>query len=40
MHDLTRMQPAARRQIKEFYSSGEIVNECSGACLCQSGACN
>jgi hypothetical protein len=40
MHDLTRKQPATRRQIKEFYASGMIVNECSGACTCQSGACN
>jgi hypothetical protein len=40
MHDLTRTQPATRRQIKEFYSSGKIVNECSGPCLCAAGACN
>jgi hypothetical protein len=40
MHNLTRKQPATRRQIKEFFATGRIVNECSGACLCQTGACN
>jgi hypothetical protein len=40
MHDLTRRQPAARRQIKQFFATGEIINECAGACACQSGACN
>jgi hypothetical protein len=40
MHNLTRRQPATRRQIKEFFATGRIVNECSGACLCASGACN
>jgi len=40
MHDLTRNQPATRRQMKDFYSSGMIVNECAGACTCQTGACN
>jgi hypothetical protein len=40
MHNLTRRQPASRRQIKEFFATGRIVNECDGACLCQSGACN
>jgi hypothetical protein len=40
MHDLTRNQPASRRQMKEFYATGRIVNECSGPCVCQSGACN
>ena len=40
MHDLTRTQAATRRQIKDFYTSGMIVNECAGACTCQSGACN
>lgn len=40
MHNLTRRQPATRRQIKEFFASGRIVNECAGACLCQAGACN
>ena len=39
MHDLTRTQPATRRQMKEFYASGMIVDECAGACVCQSGAC-
>jgi len=40
MHDLTRTQPATRRQIKEFFATGQIVNECAGACVCQAGACN
>jgi hypothetical protein len=40
MHDLTRTQPATRRQMKDFYQSGQIVNECTGPCLCASGACN
>ena len=40
MHDLTRTQPASRRQIGVFYSTGTIVNECAGACTCQTGACD
>ena len=40
MHDLTRTQPASRRQINDFFTTGMIVNECSGACTCQTGACN
>ena len=40
MHDLPRRQPATLRQIKEFYATGAIVNQCDGACLCQTGACN
>jgi hypothetical protein len=39
MHNLTRTQPATRRQIKQFYATGQIVNECAGACTCQAGAC-
>jgi hypothetical protein len=42
-HDLTRDQPASRRQMAAFYATGMIVNECgggSGACLCAAGACN
>ncbi len=39
MHDLTRIQPATRRQMKQFYATGQIVNECAGACTCQTGAC-
>ena len=38
MHDLTRTQAATRRQIKQFYDTGAIVNECAGACTCQTGA--
>ena len=40
MHNLTRKQPATRRQIKEFFATGRIVNECTGACVCQTGACD
>ena len=40
MHDLTRVQPATFRQMQAFYATGMIVNECSGTCECQSGACN
>jgi hypothetical protein len=41
MHDLTRKQPATRRQIGEFYRTGAIVNECSGSsgCVCRD-TCN
>ena len=37
MHNLTRNQPAARRQIKEFFATGRIVHECAGPCVCQAG---
>jgi hypothetical protein len=40
MHNLTRAQPATRRQIKAFLETGQIINECAGACVCQAGACN
>jgi hypothetical protein len=40
MHDLTRTQPATWRQMHDFYTTGMIINECAGACECQSGACN
>jgi hypothetical protein len=40
MHELTRRQPATRRQIQRFFATGEIVNTCAGACVCQSGACD
>ncbi|MBV8756922.1 MAG: hypothetical protein JO257_06600 [Deltaproteobacteria bacterium] len=42
MHDLTRIQPATRAQMKQFYSTGQIVNECAGACVCtpQNSTCN
>ena len=42
MHDLTRNQPASRRQMADFYSTGQIIDECGGgsaACTCQTGAC-
>lgn len=40
MHNLTRTQPATRRQIQSFFATGQIINECAGACVCQAGACN
>jgi hypothetical protein len=40
MHTLTRKQPASRRQIKRFFETGEIVNQCQGACTCTTGACD
>jgi hypothetical protein len=40
MHNLTRSQPAARRQIRQFFATGTIVNECAGACVCPAGACD
>jgi len=40
MHNLTRNQPASRRQIAHFFETGEIVNECAGACYCAEGACD
>jgi len=40
MHDLTRIQAATRRQLKEFYATGTIVNECEGVCTCQAGQCD
>jgi hypothetical protein len=40
-HSLTRRQPAAWRQMKTFYDTGEIVHTCgTTACLCLEGACN
>lgn len=40
MHGLTRSQPASRRQIDHFFRTGEVRNECDGACLCADGKCN
>lgn len=40
MHNLTRRQPASRRQINHFFETGEIENQCSGACFCAKGACD
>jgi hypothetical protein len=39
-HSLTRVQTATFRQMKTFYTSGMIVNECAGACVCQAGKCD
>ncbi len=40
-HDLTRNAPAARRQMRTFYETGMIVNECAagGACMCADAKC-
>ncbi|MEZ4401019.1 MAG: hypothetical protein R3B06_13420 [Kofleriaceae bacterium] len=40
MHYLTRTQKASHRQIAHFFATGEIVNECAGACLCAQGNCD
>jgi hypothetical protein len=40
MHNLTRNQAASHRQIAHFFETGEIVNECTGACLCAQGQCD
>ncbi len=38
-HYVTRTQPATRRQMKTFYETGMIVNECDGACDCAADQC-
>src|SRR5207237_955950 len=40
MHAMPRKQGATRRQIQEFFATGRIVNECAGACVCPTGACD
>jgi hypothetical protein len=40
LHDLPAHVAAGRRQMKDFYETGQIVNECTGACTCATGACN
>jgi hypothetical protein len=39
-HQLTRNAPAALRQMKTFFDTGEIVSTCAGACDCTIGACD
>ncbi len=39
LHDLPAHTAAGRRQMKDFFATGQIVNECTGACTCASGAC-
>lgn len=39
MHDLTRTQPATRREMKTFYATGMLTDECAGPCVCQDNAC-
>jgi hypothetical protein len=40
MHSLTRNQAASRRQIDHFFRTGEVRNECDGACMCAAGKCD
>ncbi len=40
LHDLPAHVAAGRRQMADFYASGQVVNECSGACTCATGACD
>ena len=40
MHSLTRNQAASRRQIATFFATGEIRNECAGACFCAQMKCD
>jgi hypothetical protein len=40
MHNLTRSKAASRRQIKHFFETGEVKNECDGACYCAQGKCD
>lgn len=40
MHNLTRTQAASRRQIGTFFATGEIRNECDGACYCADHKCD
>jgi hypothetical protein len=40
-HSMPRNQPAAWRQMGEFFSSGDIIHQCGDtACWCSDGACN
>ena len=40
-HTMPRNQPAAWRQMAQFYTSGEIMNSCGEtACWCSDGACD
>lgn len=38
-HYATRGQPAAWRQMAEFFATGVVANQCDGACLCATDAC-
>ena len=40
MHNLTRTQAASKRQIGHFFATGEIRNECAGACYCADHKCD
>lgn len=41
-HSYTRRQPAAMRQMKEFYATGSVVQTCSTetGCTCTTGGCD
>ena len=40
LHDLPAHVAAGRRQMADFYATGQIVNECAGACTCATGECD
>jgi hypothetical protein len=40
LHDLPAHVAAGRRQMKDFLTTGQIVNECTGTCACAAGQCN
>jgi len=40
LHDLPAHVAAGRRQMKDFFATGQILNECTGPCTCATGACN
>lgn len=39
-HGDTRKKWAAQEQMAHFFSTGEVVNYCDGACFCATGACD
>ncbi|GDX80487.1 hypothetical protein LBMAG42_22980 [Deltaproteobacteria bacterium] len=39
-HEDTRRAWAAQEQMAHFFETGEVVNECQGACLCAVGQCD
>lgn len=38
-HYIARAQPASWRQMAHFYATGEITQQCEGACMCAKSAC-
>ena len=39
-HEDTRRAWAAQEQMAKFFATGEVTNECQGACLCAAGQCD